>query len=63
MTNDPQRAQLQRQSDSPPYLVPHGLRDRQHKPRDTRRADCLSGEDGLKWGITPDGLFRLRQMP
>ena len=39
------------------------FRDLLSKARDKRRADSQSSEDGLKWGITPDGLFRLRQMP
>ncbi len=44
-------------------LTYDAFRDLLGKAKDKRRADSLSSEDGLKWGITPDGLFRLRQMP
>ena len=44
-------------------LTYDGFRDLLHKAKDKRRVDSQSSEDGLRWGITPDGLFRLRQMP
>ena len=40
-----------------------GFRDLLLRAKDKRRIDSLASEDGLRWGITPDGLFRLRQMP
>ena len=39
------------------------FRDLIGRAREKRRADSQSSEDGPRWGITPDGLFRLRQMP
>ena len=39
------------------------FRDLLHKAKDKRRIDSQASEDCLRWGITPDGLFRLRQMP
>lgn len=44
-------------------LTYDSFRDLLGKAKDKRRVESVSSEDGLKWGITPDGLFRLRQMP